>query len=145
MVVPKVLIVKTLCDHAHKLLRHVVGKEVTQVHYARVILAREPRFLLALALTADVTFIPSWYLFACSKVLPKTVFQKRLTKTKFNKSAVRTDRQRFRRSQKRTRVNHTEQSHLLLPDLQHRIVESHDELLTFGIRFLFRIIPTHRH
>ena len=145
MVVPKVLVVKTLCDHAHKLLRHVVGKEVTQVHYACVILAREPRFLLALALTADVALVASRYLLTSTKVLPKSVFQKRLTKAKFNKSAVRTDRQRFRRSQKRPSVNHTEQSHLLLPDFQHRIVESHDELFTFGIRFLFRIIPTHRH
>ena len=74
MIVSEIFVVKRLGDHAHKLLGHVVSKEIAEVHDRGVILARKPRFLFALALSSNVPLIASWNLCTCTKVRPKSVF-----------------------------------------------------------------------
>ena len=78
MIVADVFVIEGLGDNSDELLCDVVGEEISEVHYACVILATEPGLFLALALTSYVTVVASWYLLACTKVLPKSVFEKGL-------------------------------------------------------------------
>ena len=78
MIVADVLVIEGLGDNANELVGDVVGEEVAEVHDGGVVLATEPRLLFALSFSADVALVASWYLLACAKVLPKTVFEEGL-------------------------------------------------------------------
>ena len=70
MIIADVLVIEGLGDYTDELLGDVVGEEITEVHYACVILATEPRLFLALAFSAYVSVIATRYFFSCAKVLP---------------------------------------------------------------------------
>ena len=78
MIVADVFVIEGLGDYADELLSDVVGEEITEIHYACVILATEPRLFLALALSTYVAVIATRYLFSCAEVLPKSVFEEGL-------------------------------------------------------------------
>ena len=95
MIVADVFIIEGLGDNTDELLGDVVGEKISEVHYACVILATEPRLFLALALTSYVAMIPSWYLFSCAKVLPKSVFEECLGQAEFDEATIGTDWERL--------------------------------------------------
>ena len=131
MIVAEVLVVQGLGDDADKLVGDVFGEEITEVHYRGVVFAREPRFLFALAIAADVAVVATRNLFSGAIVLPKAVFKKCLTKSNFDESAVRPDGEGLGRVEQPPGVDDTEESDLLLPYFQHRVVEGKNEFLTF--------------
>jgi len=81
VIVAEVFVVQGLGDDADELVGDVVGEEITEVHDGSVVFSGEPRFLLSLAVTADVAVITSWDFFTSTKVLPKAVFEEGLAKT----------------------------------------------------------------
>ena len=78
VIVAEVLVIEGLGDYADELLGDVVGEEISEVHYRRIVFATEPGLFLALALSAYIAVIATRYLFACTEVLPKSVFEERL-------------------------------------------------------------------
>ena len=70
MIVTDIFVIEGLGDYADELLGDVVGEEITEIHYRRIVFATEPRLFLALALSANVAVIASWYLFSSAEVLP---------------------------------------------------------------------------
>ena len=78
VIVAEMFVVQGLGNDADELVGDVVGEEITEIHDGSVVLAREPRFLFAFAVMADVAVITSWNLLASAIVLPKTVFKKTL-------------------------------------------------------------------
>ena len=78
VIVADVFVIEGLGYYSDELMGDVVGEEISEIHYACVILATEPGLFLALALSADVAVIASWNLFSCAEVLPKSVFEEGL-------------------------------------------------------------------
>ena len=95
VIVAEMFVVQGLGNDADELVGDVVGEEITEIHDGSVVLAREPRFLFAFAVMADVAVITSWNLLASAIVLPKTVFKESLGKSYFNKASVGTDGERL--------------------------------------------------
>ena len=91
MIVADVLVIEGLGDYADELLGDVVGEEISEIHYACVILATEPGLFLALALSAYVAVIATRYLFSSAEVLPKSVFEERLRQAEFDEATIGTD------------------------------------------------------
>ena len=143
VIVAEMLVVKGLGDDADELVGDVVGEEITEVHDRSVILAREPRFLLSLAVTADVATVATGDLLAGAIVLPKTVFKESLGKSYFNKASVGTDVERLGRVEQPPGVDDTEESNLLFPYLQHRVVEGENELFSFLLLLIIAILLGH--
>ena len=81
MIISHIFIIESLGDNADELVGDVVGEEVAEVHDGSVVFAAEPRFLFALAFTADVTLVATRNLLAGTEVLPKTIFEESLGKT----------------------------------------------------------------
>ena len=131
MIVAEMLVVKGLGDDADELVGDVVGEEITEVHDGSVILAREPRFLLSLAVTADVAVVATRDLLASAEVLPKAVFKESLGESYFDEASVGTDGERLGRVEQPPGVDDAEESDLLLPYFQHRVVEGKNELFSF--------------
>ena len=95
MIITDVFVIEGLGDYTDELLGDVVGEEISEVHYACVILATEPRLFLALALTSYVAMVATRYLFACAKVLPQAVFEECLGQAEFDEASISTDWERL--------------------------------------------------
>ena len=143
VIVAEMLVVKGLGDDADELVGYVVGEEITEVHDGSVVFAREPRLLFALAVAADVAVVAARDLFSGAIVLPKAVFKKCLTKSNFDESAVRPDGERLGRVEQPPGVDNTEESNLLFPYLQHRVVEGENELFSFLLLLVIAILLGH--
>ena len=131
VIVAEMLVVQGLGNDADELVGDVVGEKITEVHDGSVILAREPRFLLSLAVAADVATVATGDFLAGAIVLPKTVFKKTLGESYFDEASVGTDGERFGAVEQPPGVDDTEEGDLLLPYLQHRVVEGENELFSF--------------
>ena len=70
MIVADVFVIEGLGNHTDELLGDVVGEEITEVHYACVILAAEPGLFLAFAFSADVASVSTRYLLSSTEILP---------------------------------------------------------------------------
>ncbi len=143
VIVAEVFVVQGLGDDADELVGDVVGEEITEVHDGSVVFSGEPRFLLSLAVTADVAVITSWDFFTSTKVLPKAVFEKRLGETEFNEASVCPYRQGFGTVEQTAGVDNAEEGHLLLPYFEHGVVEGEDEFLTFLLLLVIAILWGH--
>ena len=95
VIVANILVVEGSGDDADKFVGDVVGEEVAEIHDGSVILSGEPRFLLALALTPDVSGVASWDFLSSAKVLPKSVFEEGLRESDFDETSVGTDWEGF--------------------------------------------------
>ena len=143
MIVAEVLVVQGLGDDADKLVGDVVGEEVAEVHDGGVVFSGEPLLLFALAVAADVTIITSWNLFSGAIVLPKAVFKESLTKSNFDEASVGTDGEGLGRVEQPPGVDDTEEGNLLLPYLQHGVVEGKNEFFSFLLLVVIAILLGH--
>ena len=143
MIISHIFIIESLGDNADELVGDVVGEEVTEVHDGSVVLAAEPRFLFALALTADVAVVATGNLLSSTIVLPKTVFKESLGKSNFYKAFVGTDGERLGAVEQPPGVDDTEEGNLLLPYLQHRVVEGENEFFSLLLLLVIAILLGH--
>ena len=143
VIVAEEFVIEGLGDDADELVGDVVGEEVAEVHDGGVILAAEPRFLFALALTTDVTVVAARNLFACAEVLPKAVFEEGLGQAKFDEASIGADWERFGAVEESPGVNHAEEGHLLFPYFEHGVVEGEDEFLALLLLLVIAILWGH--
>ena len=134
---PKVHVPCHIAYDAHEIASHVLLVELLKVHERGVILSAEPLAALADLGVPDVAAVPLGRFSPRAIVLIEAVFEERLRKRHLDKTAVGSHGHRLCRAQQRPGVNDSQERDLLLPNLDHRVIESGDEALPFLLRLLF--------
>lgn len=86
---------------------------------------------------AEVARVASWHLLSRAIVLPDAVFEERLRQHHLREPAIGRSGKGHWRHQQPPCVNHVEERNLLLPNLNHRVVECKDIFLPCFQRLLF--------
>ena len=129
MLMAHLLLVQCIRYDALELPTEAVAHEFLDIHDRHIVFATEPVAFLAYLRTAKVATVPSWHLLSCAVILPKAIFEERLRQMDFRKFSICIHAYCDGRTEQSLRVDDMQQRNLLLPDFNHRVIESPNELI----------------
>lgn len=126
MISAELLLVQRVRYDALELSPEAVAHEFLDIHDRHIVFATEPVALFAYLRTAKVATVPSWHLLSCAVILPKAIFEERLREVYFREFPICIHAYCDGRTEQPLRVDDMQQRNLLLPDFNHRVIESPD-------------------
>ena len=120
-----------------KLVPKVVGEKLLDIHYRGKVFLGKPRAALAYLVPLYVARITPGSFTPDTIVLPKTLLQELLREGDLEEASVVLDSERLGGLKERVGVPDIEQGNALLPNVNHRAIESEDVFLARLLGLLF--------
>ena len=143
MIVSELLGINSVCDDTTELTTEGLLHELLDVHERGEILAAEPMAFFADLQFAKIATVAARNFFACTIILPDTIFEESLGKLKLREASVGARFDRDWGVEQAMSVDDSQKRDLLLPDFDHGVVESRDVFRTLFKCGLFGDVLVH--